>query len=48
MEVIQFDRKKGIKKMNTFRDDMIIYLEKILVLRSGYKTGTGYYANIQN
>lgn len=33
--------------MNTFRDDMIIYLEKILVLRSGYKTGTGYYANIQ-
>lgn len=33
--------------MNTFRDDMIIYLEKILVLRSGYKTGTGYYANIK-
>ena len=48
IQVIQFDRKKGIKKINTFRDDMIIYLEKILKLRSGYKTGTGYYANIQN
>lgn len=48
IEVIQFDRKKGIKKMNTFRADMIIYLEKILELKSGYKTGTGYYANIKN
>ena len=34
--------------MNTFRADMIIYLEKIPELKSGYKTGTGYYANIKN
>lgn len=39
---------KGIKKMNTATDDMIIYLEKILELRIGYRSGTGYYFNIKN